>query len=109
MEVMRTTLALGLCLFAVTAIANAQPRDGSESDIASPSLREVYRARLNENVVTIMAGTPNGTGLNIAYDIAAVIGDGDRLRVVPMVGVGSRNDVEPERRGNEDHRGPGDR
>jgi TRAP transporter TAXI family solute receptor len=91
MEVMRTTLALGLCLFAVTAIANAQPRDGSESDIASPSLREVYRARLNENVVTIMAGTPNGTGLNIASDIAAVIDDGDRLRVVPMVGRGVKD------------------
>ncbi len=88
---MRTTLALGLCLFAVAAIANAQPRDGSESDIVSPSLREVYRARLNENVVTIMAGTPNGTGLNIAYDIAAVIGDGDRLRVVPMVGRGIKD------------------
>ncbi len=88
---MRTTLALGLCLFAVTAIANAQPRDGSESDIASPSLREVYRARLNENVVTIMAGTPNGTGLNIASDIAAVIDDGDRLRVVPMVGRGVKD------------------
>jgi TRAP transporter TAXI family solute receptor len=91
MEVMRTTLALGLCLFAVTAIANAQPRNGSESDIASPSLREVYRARLNENVVTIMAGTPNGTGLNIASDIAAVIDDGDRLRVVPMVGRGVKD------------------
>lgn len=88
---MRTTLALGLCLFAITVIANAQPRDGSESDTASPSLREIYRARLNENVVTIMAGTPNGTGLNIAYDIAAVISDGDRLRVVPMVGRGIKD------------------
>ena len=56
-------------------------------------MRENYRARLNDNVVTIMASDPSGTDLTIATDIAQVVDDGDNLRVLPIVGKGVAQNV----------------
>jgi TRAP transporter TAXI family solute receptor len=52
-----------------------------------------YRERLNDQVVTIMAGTPSATGLTIAHDLAEVLDDGETLRVVPIVGRGVAQNV----------------
>ena len=54
---------------------------------------EQMRAQINENVVTIISGNPNGGYLGIAYDIAAVTDDGDNLRVLPIVGKGAVQNV----------------
>src|SRR4029078_13540597 len=65
--VMRIALAFRLCLlsFAATAARRAQtdkpqlPQIETPAPPAqSPNLRENYRSRLNENVVTIMAASP---------------------------------------------------
>ena len=93
---MRIALALGLCLIALTAIA--APRGKSYRPQAEPpapnqTLRESYRSRLNENVVTIMASNPSETDLTIASDIAQVVDDGDNLRVLPIVGKGVAQNV----------------
>ncbi|HKJ60797.1 MAG TPA: TAXI family TRAP transporter solute-binding subunit [Hyphomicrobiales bacterium] len=45
-------------------------------------------ADLNANTVTIISGNPNGTYLYLAYDMSAVLDDGDNLRVLPIVGKG---------------------
>jgi len=82
---MRIALALGLCLVAVTAVA--APRGKSDAKT------EDYRSRMNENVVTIMAGSPSGTDLGIAYDIAQVVDEADNLRVLPIVGNGAAQSV----------------
>lgn len=52
-------------------------------------IREAWKARINENVVTIVSGNPNGGYLGIAYDIAAIVDDGDEMRVMPIVGKGA--------------------
>src|SRR6478609_8147487 len=73
--VMRIALALGLCLLAFAA--TAAPRAKTDKPqlpqietpappVMSPNLRENYRSRLNENVVTIMAASPSETVLPIA-------------------------------------------
>ena len=56
-------------------------------------MRENFRARINENVVTIMAGSPSGTDLAIVQDLASVLDDGDKLRVLPMVGKGPEQNI----------------
>ena len=93
---MRIALAVGLCLIACTAIAAPRAK-GEKPQIQEPApsqnLRENYRSRLNENVVTIMAGNPSGTDLTIATDIAQVVDDGDNLRVLPIVGRGVAQNV----------------
>ncbi len=100
---MRIALAIGLCLLG--SMAGALPL--SAADTASrrtaprsrtpPAARRArrrrtsataYRARLNDNTVTIMAGSGQGTDQAIVQDIAAVLDDGAALRVVPMGGKG---------------------
>lgn len=101
---MRIALALGLCLLAsAAATAFAAPASNTETSTksqpaakkkpASQPSREAYRARMNENVVTIIAGSSSGTDLAIVQDIADVLDEGDALRVVPMVGKGPAQNV----------------
>jgi TRAP transporter TAXI family solute receptor len=95
---MRIALAFGVCLIAAAAAAAPRAKDAvkSETDVvavAAQNTRENLRARINENVVTIMAGSPSGTDLAIVQDIAEVLDDGERLRVLPMVGKGPEQNI----------------
>ena len=94
---MRIALACGLCLLALTAAAAPRAKDEAKSEAKDPvstqTLREGYRSRMNENVVTIMAGSASGTDLAIVQDIADVLDDGDALRVLPMVGKGPEQNI----------------
>ena len=96
---MRIALAAGvcLCLIAVAAAAAPRAKDAVKSETnvaaAAQNTRENLRARMNENVVTIMAGSPSGTDLAIVQDLAEVLDDGERLRVLPMVGKGPEQNI----------------
>jgi TRAP transporter TAXI family solute receptor len=90
---MRIALAFGLCLVAAAALAGPRAKGDAELVQAKSSPEDAYRWRLNENVVTIMAGRPGSTELAIASDIAAVLDDGDELRILPMVGKGAAQNV----------------
>jgi uncharacterized protein len=93
--VMRLALVCGLCLLAFTAAAAslADKAEAKNQSSSSASTRDNYRARLNENVVTIMAGSSSGTDLAIVQDIADVLDDGDQLRVLPIVGKGPEQNI----------------
>lgn len=56
---------------------------------AEEQKRENWRNRLNENVLTLLSGNPNGTYLTIAYDISVAVNNGDELRVLPVVNSGA--------------------
>ena len=101
---MRIALTLGLCIFAGSAASLlAAPATTTENAaVTQPAAkkkpvgqgsREAIRSRMNENVVTIMAGSSSGTDLAIVQDIADVLDAGDELRVVPMVGKGPAQNV----------------
>lgn len=90
---MRIVLAIGLCLlsllpFAAVETGAANAKDSAKSRPSPTNVRESYRTRLNNNMVTIMAGSAQATDLTIVQDIAAALDDGEALRVVPMVGQG---------------------
>lgn len=55
--------------------------------------QDVMRARMNENTVSIITGTPAGTYIQIAYDISVVLDDGDQMRILAMLGKGSVQNV----------------
>ncbi|MEL6298347.1 MAG: TAXI family TRAP transporter solute-binding subunit [Pseudomonadota bacterium] len=57
------------------------------------AVADKFRETVNENVVTIISGNPNGSFLFYAYDIAAAINDGDKLRILPIVGRGGAHNV----------------
>jgi len=46
------------------------------------------REELNQNTVTVISGNPNGAYLYLAYDMSAVLDDGNALRVLPVIGKG---------------------
>jgi uncharacterized protein len=88
------------CLLLVAPLAalsavSARAQSGFPASTGSKVL-DLERAKANENVVSIISGNPNGGYLTIAHDIAAVVDDGDNLRVLPIVGkgaVGNMRDV----------------
>jgi TRAP transporter TAXI family solute receptor len=50
--------------------------------------QQALRDELNQNTVTVISGNPNGTYLYLAYDMSAVLDDGNALRVLPVIGKG---------------------
>jgi uncharacterized protein len=56
----------------------------------------IYRnEQVNENTVGIVSGSPDAddTYLRIANDLASVLNDSDRLRILPIVGVGGPQNI----------------
>jgi uncharacterized protein len=56
----------------------------------------VYKdEQINRNTVAIMSGSPSSdaTYLQVAYDLAAVLNDGENLRVLPVVGIGGPQNI----------------
>jgi TRAP-type uncharacterized transport system substrate-binding protein len=76
-------------VFAQTAEPAALTRTAAQPPLTNAQIREALKTKLNENAMTIISGNPNGGYLGIAYDIAAVVDDGDDLRVMPVVGNGA--------------------
>ena len=56
----------------------------------------IYKAeQQNQNTVAIISGSPgsDATYLQAAYDLAAVLNDGENLRVLPVVGIGGPQNI----------------
>jgi TRAP-type uncharacterized transport system substrate-binding protein len=93
-----TRAALSLLMIGLFVHVGAKPALSQQGFPASTGSRTVdlERVKANENVVSIISGNPNGGYLTIAHDIAAVVDDGDDVRVLPIVGkgaVGNMRDV----------------
>jgi TRAP transporter TAXI family solute receptor len=53
--------------------------------------------RLNANTIAIVSGNLNATYLSIAYDLSAVLDDGDEFRVLPVIGKGGGQNIKDVR------------
>jgi TRAP transporter TAXI family solute receptor len=85
-----SALLLSSALSAQTVPAEAQQRiqvAETQPGGAVPQ-RDQFVEELNANTVTIVSGNPNGAYLYLAYDMSAVLDDGDKLRVLPVIGKG---------------------
>ncbi|MFM2422567.1 MAG: hypothetical protein RL291_1097, partial [Pseudomonadota bacterium] len=78
-------VGLATVLGAMTTAADAQDRN--------ERLREQFRNRLNANTVSVISGNPNGAYMYLAYDLSAVLDEGDALRVLPIIGKGGMQNV----------------
>jgi TRAP transporter TAXI family solute receptor len=52
---------------------------------------------INQNTVSVISGNLNATYLTIAYDMSAVLDDGDNLRILPIVGKGGGQNLKDVR------------
>jgi TRAP transporter TAXI family solute receptor len=93
----------GLALVAIMMSCGLAARaDETEYDPAkvSDSLKAIFqfgsaqtKQALNANTVTLITGTIGGTYVQIGADLASVLDDGNKLRVLPIVGRGSVQSV----------------
>jgi TRAP transporter TAXI family solute receptor len=82
-------------LAAIGALPAAAQRDDSDSSrttgrsqTPAPASATNAAERANANTVAVVSGNINGTYLSIAYDLSAVLDDGDSFRILPIIGKG---------------------
>jgi TRAP transporter TAXI family solute receptor len=78
-----------------SSITHAQqrgPGPGSRPIPDKPNLGAVGD-RINSNTIAIVSGNINATYLTIAYDLSAVLDDGDSFRVLPIIGKGGGQNI----------------
>src|SRR6478672_3104873 len=95
--------ALGMALAAIMTIcAFAARAEQTEYDPAkvSDGLKAIFqfgststKQSLNANTVTLITGTIGGTYVQFGADLASVLDDGNKIRVLPIVGRGSVQSV----------------
>ncbi|WP_076863275.1 TAXI family TRAP transporter solute-binding subunit [Bradyrhizobium mercantei] len=93
----------GLFLFTTMMICSPAARaEQTELDPAkvSDSLKAIFqfgsaktKQSLNANTVTLISGTIGGTYVQFGADLASVLDDGNKLRILPIVGRGSVQSV----------------
>ena len=84
----RRPLLLGTLLGAATAAAA-----GQAAAQGAPAALNALAARANAGTVGVISGGVDGTYVRIAADLAAVLDDGDTLRVLPIIGKGSLQNI----------------
>ena len=98
---MRRLFGLALVALVMACGLSARAEEG-EYDPAkvSDSLKAIFqfgsaqtKQALNANTVTLITGTIGGTYVQIGADLASVLDDGNKLRVLPIVGRGSVQSV----------------
>src|ERR1700752_280625 len=92
---MRRLFALQLVATTMVCGPLARAADEAEYDPAkvSDSLKAIFqfgsvatKQALNQNTVTLISGTIGGTYVQFGADLASVLDDGNKLRVLPIVG-----------------------
>ena len=96
MHRLHKALVLAVGLFAVgtqplfsQSLSQDPVLEPKPEEMSNAELRERWKSLLNENAVTIVSGNLNGSYLRIAYDISAVVDQGNEMRVLPIVGKGA--------------------
>ena len=95
-QAMRAAFALVFVLCAVPAEAQSQSggestRQGRAASISSevyvaPELKAANTTKAERQALTLLAGAPESTALQVAQDLAIVLGSSESVRLVPVVG-----------------------
>lgn len=83
-------LATLLCIFTVLFGFATQPAAQSPELLRNP---DALRNRVNQGTVAIISGGVNGTYIRIAADLAAVLDKEGELRILPIIGKGSEQNI----------------
>jgi len=60
-----------------------------DQEAAKVTTEAALGEQMNANAVSVITGTPGGTYFRIGADLAFVLNDGDKLRVLPILGKGA--------------------
>jgi TRAP transporter TAXI family solute receptor len=92
MALVATMLAFGFAARAEEAVVDPAKVSDSLKAIFQFGSAQTKQA-LNQNTVTLITGTIGGTYVQFGADLASVLDDGNKLRVLPIVGRGSVQSV----------------
>src|ERR1700746_974631 len=98
---MRRLFGLLLASFVMLSGSAAYAQDkAADPAKVSDSLKAIFQVgstetkqALNANTVTLISGTIGGTYVQFGADLASLLDDGNKLRVLPIVGRGSGQSV----------------
>ena len=89
------SVAVLLATFLTVGPALSQNRSGAPVP-NKPDLGTLGE-RINANTIAVVSGNVNGTYLSIAYDLSAVLDNGDEFRVLPVIGKGGGQNIKDVR------------
>src|ERR1700749_4824181 len=92
MALVATMMALGFAARAEESVVDPAKVSDSLKAIFQFGSAQTKQA-LNQNTITLITGTIGGTYVQIGADLASVLDDGNKLRVLPIVGRGSVQSV----------------
>ncbi len=88
----RKSILCGVAVFAALVFssftANAQDSRPIKTARSDPGAVQKLGDQINQNTIAIISGNPNATYLSLAYDLSAVLDDGDNFRILPVIGKG---------------------
>jgi TRAP transporter TAXI family solute receptor len=86
-----------VCLLTVLASAPALSQTRSGGPMPNKPELGTLGERVNSNTIAIVSGNVNATYLSIAYDLSAVLDNGDEFRVLPVIGKGGGQNIKDVR------------
>src|SRR3954454_10841695 len=90
-----------VCLFlafALSIFANqASAQRAANGPVPNKPQLGAVGERINSNTIAIISGNPNATYMSIAYDMSAVLDDGDEFRILPIIGKGGGQNIKDVR------------
>ena len=90
-----------VCLFlafALSTFANqASAQRAANGPVPNKPQLGALGERVNSNTIAIISGNPNATYMSIAYDMSAVLDDGDEFRILPIIGKGGGQNIKDVR------------
>jgi uncharacterized protein len=86
------------CLFLALALcAGAAQAQRSGAPLPNKPQLGTLGERINANTIAVISGNPNATYMSIAYDMSAVLDDGDDFRILPVIGKGGGQNIKDVR------------
>ena len=86
-------LAAALVAVLFTSPSSSAPRVRGNQPIPDKPDLGSLGDKINSNTIAIVSGNINAAWLTIAYDLSAVLDDGDEFRVLPVIGKGGAQNV----------------
>jgi uncharacterized protein len=90
-------LNLACLFFGLALFANQAEAQRSGAPLPNKPQLGTLGERINANTIAIISGNPNATYMSIAYDMSAVLDDGDEIRILPVIGKGGGQNIKDVR------------
>src|SRR3954469_880429 len=90
-----------VCLFLAFALSTfadqASAQRAANGPVPNKPQLGALGERINTNTIAVISGNPNATYMSIAYDMSAVLDDGDEFRILPIIGKGGGQNIKDVR------------